>query len=455
MVLSTERDCVPISRKPNCPDKAIGLPLPGNGEILKPAREEDRIMQRLTLTRNLLLAAGVVSLLAAMPASAQQPLPNPLPPGHPLIGRPDTDAAKRLAPVAPPPLPTPAEELPVAKLKAPQGFKIELYASGVDNARTLRQGDKGTVFVSSRIKDKIHAIVEKNGKREVKVIASGLHRPNGIVLHNGTLYIAELSQISKIDNVESNLDNPPKPTVIFSDLPKDEAHGWKFLTLGPDNKLYFQVGAPCNICMPSERHATIYRLNLDGGGLEVVAKGIRQIVGMDWHPVSMQLYFTENSRDWLSEDIPEDKLNRVTQPGKDNFGFPYCHQGNVPDQEFGWGHSCDEFTKPLALLGPHTAPLGMRFYTGNQFPADYRNQIIVARHGSWNRTNKIGGDLVLIKLNPDGTFGSMEPFVTGFIENNNYVGRPADVMVMKDGSLLVSDDYNGAVYRISYGNGRT
>jgi glucose/arabinose dehydrogenase len=342
----------------------------------------------------------------------------------------------------------------VAKLKAPQGFKIELYAAGVDNARTLRQGDNGTVFVSSRIKDKIHAIVDKNGKREVKVIASGLHRPNGIVLHNGTLYIAELSQISKIENIESNLDNPPKPTVIFSDLPKEEAHGWKFLTVGPDNKLYFQVGAPCNICMPSERHATIYRLNLDGSGLEVVAKGIRQIVGMDWHPVSKQLYFTENSRDWLSEDIPEDKLNRVAQPGKDNFGFPYCHQGNIPDSEFGWGHSCDEFTKPLALLGPHTAPLGMRFYTGSQFPADYRNQIIVARHGSWNRTNKIGGDLVLIKLNPDGTFGSMEPFVTGFIENNNYVGRPADVMVMKDGSLLVSDDYNGAVYRISYGNSR-
>jgi glucose/arabinose dehydrogenase len=411
-------------------------------------------MQRLTLTRNLLLAAGVVSLLGAMPAGAQQPLPNPLPMGHPLLGRPDTEEAKRLAPVAPPPLPTPAEQLPVAKLKAPQGFKIELYAAGVDNARTLRQGDNGTVFVSSRIKDKIHAIVDKNGKREVKVIASGLHRPNGIVLHNGTLYIAELSQISKIENIESNLDNPPKPTVIFSDLPKEEAHGWKFLTVGPDNKLYFQVGAPCNICMPSERHATIYRLNLDGSGLEVVAKGIRQIVGMDWHPVSKQLYFTENSRDWLSEDIPEDKLNRVAQPGKDNFGFPYCHQGNIPDSEFGWGHSCDEFTKPLALLGPHTAPLGMRFYTGSQFPADYRNQIIVARHGSWNRTNKIGGDLVLIKLNPDGTFGSMEPFVTGFIENNNYVGRPADVMVMKDGSLLVSDDYNGAVYRISYGNSR-
>jgi glucose/arabinose dehydrogenase len=412
------------------------------------------MLDRTADRRGILLAAILFAAMSsASPAPAQDQAQ--LPPGHPLIGRPDNEGARKLAPVAPPPLVTPEDKLPTARLKAPNGFKIELYASGIDNARTLRLGDKGTVFVSSRIKDKIHAIVDKNGKREVKVIASGLYRPNGIVLHNGTLYIAELSQISKIDNVEANLDNPPKPTVIFSDLPKDEAHGWKFLTVGPDNKLYFQVGAPCNICMPSDRHAKIYRLNLDGSGLEVVASGIRQIVGMDWHPVSKQLYFTENSRDWLSEDIPQDKLNRVTQPGKDNFGFPYCHQGNVPDQEFGWGHSCDEFTKPVALLGPHTAPLGMRFYTGTSFPAAYRNQIIVARHGSWNRTHKMGGDLVVVKLKPVGSFNSMEPFVTGFIENNSYIGRPADVMVMKDGALLVSDDFNGAVYRISYGNART
>jgi glucose/arabinose dehydrogenase len=411
------------------------------------AREETMIDVRSC--RHSLLLAGVLGCLVLPAGQGKAQAPAPLPPGSPLLGRPDTEAAKKLAPIAPPPLATPADKLPVTKLKAPPGFKIELYASGVDNARTLRLGDKGTVFASSRIKDKIHAIVEKNGNREVKVIASGLHRPNGIVLHNGTLYIAELSQISKIENVEANLDNPPKPTVIFSDLPKDEAHGWKYLTIGPDNKLYFQVGAPCNICMPPERNAKIYRLNLDGTGLEVVATGIRQIVGMDWHPVSKELYFTENSRDWMSEDIPEDKLNRVTQPGKDNFGFPYCHQGNIPDSEFGWGRSCDEFTKPVALLGPHTAPLGMRFYTGTSFPDAYRNNIIIARHGSWNKTRKEGGDLVLVKLKPDGSFLSMEPFVTGFVEDNNYVARPADVMLMKDGSLLVSDDYNGAVYRIS------
>ncbi len=418
--------------------------------------------------RSLLLAGTVAGLCAiAWPAPAQQPAAPaapaapatdgqaPTPPPTWQQGRSPTvtEGMTKLAPVAPPPIPTAADKLPTAKLKLPKGFKIEVYASGVDNARTLRLGDKGTVFVSSRLKDKIHAIVDKDGKREIKVIASGLYRPNGIVLHNGTLYIAELYQISKIEEIEDKLDNPPKPTVIYSDLPKDEPHGWKYLTVGPDNKLYFQVGAPCNICMPSDAHAQIRRINLDGTGAEVVARGIRQIVGMDWHPVTKQLYFTEHSRDWLSEDFPQDKLNRLANPGKDNFGYPYCHQGNLPDPEFGWGRSCDEFTKPLALLGPHAAPLGMRFYTGNMFPAEYRGAILIARHGSWNRTQKFGGDIAIAKLNKDGTVKSVEPFITGFIENNNYLGRPADVLVMKDGSLLVSDDYNGAVYRVSYGSG--
>src|SRR5207253_3739784 len=279
----------------------------------------------------------------------------------------------------------------VEKLKAPKGFKIEVYAAGVGNARSLRQGDKGTVFVGSRLLDKVYAIVEKDGKRQVKTLYSGLYRPNGLAFKDGTLYIAELSKISKIDNIEDNLDSPPKPVVIYDDLPKDEPHGWKFLTIGPDNKLYFQVGAPCNICMPSSAHGQIRRINADGSGVEVVARGIRQIVGMDFSPVTKQLYFTENSRDWLSEDIPEDKLNRLAQPGKDNFGYPYCHQGNIPDQEFGWGHSCDEFTKPIALLGPHTAPLGMRFYTGNMFPPNIATRSSSRATAPGNRSKKISG----------------------------------------------------------------
>jgi glucose/arabinose dehydrogenase len=404
-----------------------------------------------------LCAAAAVAATAVTAARAQQapaaPAAAPAP-GSALFGRPDTEAAKKLAPVAPPPVPTAADKLPLDKLKIKNGFKIDVFAAGVPNARSLRLGPKGTVFVSSRLQDKVHAIVEKDGKREVKVVAAGLHRPNGIAVHKGTLYIAELSQISKIDNIEDNLDNPPKPTVILADLPKDEAHGWKYLTVGPDEKLYFHIGAPCNICLPPERHSKIYRVGLDGKDLEVYATGVRHIVGMDWHPSLRQLYFSENARDWMSEEVPEDKLNRVTNPGKDNFGYPYCHQGNLPDPEFGWGRSCSEFSKPLALLGAHSAALGLKFYTGNGFGPAYRNAIFLARHGSWNKSVKIGGDVLAIKLNSNGTVKSMEPFITGFIQNNSYVGRPVDVLPMADGSMLVSDDFNGAIYRVSRGSGR-
>ena len=409
--------------------------------------------------QSLVLAGTIGALLgAAWPAAAQQPAPAqqaaPLPPGSPLIGRPDTADAKRLAPVPAPPLAAAADKLPVDKLKAPKGFKVEVYASGMPNARSLALGDKGTVFVGSRLQDKVYAIVDKGGKREVKIIASGLYRPNGVAFKNGTLYIMELSQLSKIDNIEDNLDNPPKPTVILDGLPKDEAHGWKYIAIGPDNKLYFEIGQPCNNCLPPEGYATMRRVNLDGSGMETIAQGIRNTVGFDWHPTSKELYFTDNSRDWMSEDLPNDELNRMTKVGQ-HFGSPFCYQGNLPDQEFGWGRKCEEFTPPIALLGPHTAALGMKFYTGNSFPAKYKNQILVARHGSWNKTNKIGGDVVLVNIKKDGSAGPMEPFLTGFLENNAYVGRPVDVLVMKDGSVLVSDDWNGAVWRVSAGNGRT
>jgi glucose/arabinose dehydrogenase len=402
---------------------------------------------------------GSQPMTSAPPAAAPSSPPAttaqgaaPTPPPSWQQGRPENDAATKLAPVAPPPLATPADKLPTAKLTLPKGFNIEVFASGVTNARSTRLGDKSTVFVSSRLVGKVYAITDKNGKREVKTIASGMHSPNGIAYHNGTLYIAEIERISKIDNVEDQLDNPPKPTVIYSDLPSDEPHGWKFLTVGPDNRLYFNIGAPCNICMPSDKHAQLRSINLDGSDPKVVAKGIRQVVGIDFHPSLKQLYFTENQRDWLSEDVPNDKLNRVTKPGEDNFGFPYCHQGNINDPQFGWGHDCTkEFTQPVAMLGPHSAPLGIRFYTGKMFPAAYRGVAFIARHGSWNKTNKIGGDIVVAKLNADGTVKSVEPFITGFLVNNSYIGRPVDMEWMKDGSMLLSDDWNGAVYRITYG----
>jgi glucose/arabinose dehydrogenase len=410
------------------------------------------------------LLAGTLCLIAATAfaqqqgAPAQAPAAAPaasgdaaLPPGSPLIGRPsDNPAAMKLAPVPSPPLATAADKLPLDQLKAPKGFNIEVYASGMPNARSMALSDKGTVFVGSRLRDKVYAIVNKDGKREVKIVASGLHSPNGVAFKNGTLYITEISQISKIDHVEDNLDNPPKPTVIYNDLPKDEAHGWKYLAIGPDNKLYFEVGQPGNNVLHDSAHGQLRRINLDGSGAEVIAYGIRNTVGFDWSPVSKELYFTDNGRDWFSEDLPNDKLNRITKLGED-FGEPYCHQGNIPDIDFGWGHDCKDYVPPVALMGPHAAALGMKFYTGHMFPAEYRDQIFVARHGSWNRTNKFGGDIALVRLNKDGSVKSVEPFITGFLQNNNYVGRPVDVMNMPDGSMLISDDWNGAVYRVTYG----
>ena len=409
--------------------------------------------------RSLLLAGAFISVFT-LGAAAQQPATPPaaaapaaaaaLPPGSPLIGRPDGEAAAKLAPVASPPLPTAADKLPLAKFKVPAGFNIEVYAAGMANARSLALGDKGTVFVGSRLVDKVYAIVNKDGKRTVKIVASGLYRPNGVAFKNGTLYIAELSKISKIEHVEDVLDNPPKPTVIYDNLPKDEAHGWKFIAVGPDNKLYVPVGQPGNNVLHDDAHGQIRRINLDGSGAEVVAFGVRNSVGFDWNPENKQMYFTDNGRDWMSEDVPQDKLNRVTKVGED-FGVPYCYQGNIPDPEFGWGHSCSEFTPPVGLMGPHAAALGMRFYTGSMFPRSYRNEIIVARHGSWNKSKKFGGDVVVVRLDKDGKVNSIEPLVTGFLENNSYNGRPVDVLQLKDGSMLISDDWNGAVYRVSYG----
>ena len=404
-------------------------------------------MTYLSVVRTVLIAGGLIApavFAQPKPVPPDQPAPQ-LGPGRPDI--PSADIGKRLANVAPPPMGVAENELP--QLKVPKGFNVEVYAHGIGNARTLRIGDKGTVFVSNRLLDKVYAIVDKGGKRETKVIASGMDRPNGLAFHKGTLYVAEGTKISKFENIEDNLDNPPKPVVIYSDLPNHQSHGWRYIGIGPDDKLYINVGSPCNICEPPDANAQIRRMNLDGSGAEVYARGIRNSVGFDWNPVTKELYFTEHGRDWLSEDLPEDELNRITKQGQ-HFGYPYCHNGTFTDREMGWGKSCADYTGPAALLGPHAAPLGMRFYTGNMFPG-YRNTIFIARHGSWNRTKKVGGDIVVVRLNPNGTVKSQEVFMTGFLVNNGYLGRPVDVVVMKDGSMLVSDDHAGAIYRVTYG----
>ncbi len=427
------------------------------------------MIPRFTARRSLWLAGTIAGLLLTAPAFAQTPPASTppaaapaaapakpaLPPGSPLIGRPEgSEAAAKLAPVAAPPLPAPADKLPTAMLKLPPGFHVEVYASGIANARSLRIGDKGTVFVGTRFGNKVTAVVKKDGKTELKTVASGLYRPNGLAYHNGTLYIAELSQISKIDKIEDVLDHPPAPTVIYRDLPKDEAHGWKFIGIGPDGKLYIPVGQPGNNVLHDANHGQIRRINLDGTGRENVALGVRNSVGFDWNPINHQLYFSDNGRDWMGEDLPQDELNRVTKVGED-FGAPYCYQGDVLDPEFGWGHKCSDYTPPIALTGPHSAGLGLRFYTGDMFPKKYKNAIFLARHGSWNRSHKFGGDIIVYHLNKAGNVKSSEVFMTGFLQNNNYVGRPVDVEIMKDGSMLVSDDWNGAIYRITYGKAHT
>jgi glucose/arabinose dehydrogenase len=316
------------------------------------------------------------------------------------------------------------------------------------------QTPKGTLFVGTRFPGNVYAVVEKDGKREVKTIAKGLHRPNGVAFKDGSLYVAELSRIIRYDNIEANLDNPPAPVVVFDALPKDEAHGWKFMKLSPDgNYLYFQIGTPANITVQPVTHAVIVRLNLKTNILERVAEGVRNSVGMDFHPVTKKLWFTEHARDWMGEDIPNDELNVLSKEGE-NFGFPFCHQGDIPDPIYGKYDTCANSTPPALKLGAHVAPLGMKFYTGSMFPAEYKNNILMARHGSWNKTKKLGYDLMRVVLDSNGKVEKYEPFVTGFMTDDMadppMWGRPVDVLQLPDGSILFSDDYNGVIYRVSY-----
>jgi glucose/arabinose dehydrogenase len=395
--------------------------------------------------RFLSAAAALPLLCAVAVASAQDAEPGWA------KGRPKTDTAMKMAPVPAFPIPTPVNELPVGKLKLPPGFKVEVWASGVLDARELRQGDKGNIFVSTLfVGNKVYAIPEKatGGKREPKTIIDKTEQATGIAFDKGTLYFATHKRIVRYDNAEDKLDNLGEPSkVLKDDLPGGSDHSWKYLRVH-NNRLYYNIGAPCNICDPGQ-YAKIYSMNLDGSDVRTEASGVRNTVGFDFDPKTGDLWFTNNGRDWLSEELPNDTLNHVTQPGKQHFGYPYCHQGNLPDPEFGWGKSCDDYAKPAALLGPHAGVLGMKFYTGKMFPAKYQGAMFIAKHGPWNRTQKYNGVFVAFQ---DGKGGvKVEPFMTGFIENNQYLGRPVDFLVMKDGSLLVSDDHAGAIYRVTYG----
>ena len=410
-------------------------------------------------------AAATLASLAQQPAAPGTP-PGPLaPPGAQSApaaappswqqGRSKEHDASPLHPIAPILTGRPASELPLDKLKVPPGFKVEVWADGVPEARSLALGDNGTVFVGNRNLKDVYAIVDRGGKREVKKILAGLNAPNGVAFHKGTLYVAERGRITAYEGIEGKLDNPPPARVVIDNLdPQNQAgHFWKFLAMGPDGKLYFNVGAPGNIVMPAYYQASVNRVDPQTGVMERVAQGVRNSVGFDWNPKTKQLWFTNHGRDWISDEMPNDTLNRVTAKGM-NFGYPFCHQGDFLDPDFGKGRTCKEFDAPMAKLGPHIAPLGMRFYNGTMFPAEYRGNIFIAMHGSWNKTSKIGYNVTRVILDEKGGVAKMEPFLEGFLTDPKadppMWGRPVDVMVMRDGAMLVSDDYNGIIYRVSY-----
>ena len=341
---------------------------------------------------------------------------------------------------------------PLAHLSVPAGFHVSLYSDAVPNARAMAVGAGGTVFVGSNEAGKVYALTDADhdGRAEkVRVIASGLELPVGVALHDGNLYVSAVSRILEFPDIERHLDDPPKAVVVTDKLPSATHHGWRFIAFGPDGKLYVPIGAPCNVC-DQPGFAKLTRMNPDGSGAQDVAYGIRNTVGFDWQPGTRTLWFTDNGRDLLGDNVPSDELNRVDRTGE-NFGFPYCHEGDVLDPQFGKGKSCSDYAPPALKLGAHVASLGMRFYRGRMFPASYRGAIFIAEHGSWNRSAKSGYRVVAVHVGSGGRVTGQQPFLTGFLDGQTTLGRPADVQPLPDGSLLVSDDFNGAIYRITYG----
>lgn len=336
----------------------------------------------------------------------------------------------------------------------PEGFKIEIYAEDVPNARSMALGEDGTLYVGSRTAGNVYALLDTNQDNTIDkriTLAMALRQPNGVAVKDGDLYFAEISKVWRIRDIASKLQDNPEKELVFDKLPNDEHHGWKYIAFGPDGKLYVPIGAPCNVCdEEDERYSTITRINDDGTGFEIYAHGVRNTVGFDWHPETGEMWFTDNGRDWLGDDLPPDELNRAPTPGL-HFGFPYCHGGEWLDPEYGEGKSCEDYESPVQNLGPHVAALGMTFYTGEMFPAEYRGHVFIAEHGSWNRSTKIGYRVMLVKLDGNRAV-SYEPFAEGWLQRGEGVwGRPVDVLQMPDGSLLVSDDYADTIYRISYG----
>lgn len=339
------------------------------------------------------------------------------------------------------------------QLRLPPGFSIDIFAAEIPNARQMAVGDNGIVYVGSR-QGNVYAVQDKDGDgvaEQKYLIADQLNLPNGVAYKDGNLYIAEIQRISRIENIGQRLAMPPKPLTVFDQFPSDRHHGWKYLRFGPEGKLYTAVGAPCNVCDPDKPiYGSLIRMNPDGSNIEILARGIRNTVGFDWETRTGHLFFNDNGRDHLGDDVPPDELNEWSQVGQ-HFGFPYCHAGTIPDPEFGAGKECYKFAAPGWRYKAHIAPLGMRFYTGKQFPDIYFRQLFVAQHGSWNRTQPQGYQVNVVKFR-EGQPYNEQNFITGWLTSSGQVlGRPNDIVQLRDGSLLISDDSLGVIYRVTYG----
>ncbi|MDX1584688.1 MAG: sorbosone dehydrogenase family protein [Thermoanaerobaculia bacterium] len=349
------------------------------------------------------------------------------------------------------PAATDAEGVKLDQIELPPGFEIEIWAGDVPNARSMTMGDDGTLFVGTRRGDEVYGLADTDGDGRPDTrytVGSGLNTPNGVAFRDGDLYVAEIDRILRYDDIESQLSNAPEPVVISDEFPSDRHHGWKYIAFGPEGKLWVPVGAPCNVCLEEEPYASITRMNPDGSELEVYAEGVRNTVGFAWHPETGELWFTDNGRDMMGDDVPPDELNRAPEPGM-HFGYPFCHGGDIPDPKFGERRPCSEFTPPVQKLGPHVAALGMIFYTGEMFPEADRGHVLIAEHGSWNRSVPIGYRVTMVELDGNDAV-SYEPFASGWLQGEEAWGRPVDLLQLGDGSVLVSDDFAGAIYRISY-----
>jgi len=392
--------------------------------------------------------------LAAFGVAIAQTKP-PAPPPIWKQGMPAAMADSKLAPLAGKMTETPRSEIPVSKINLPDGFTVEIWAHGLPGGRAMALGDNGKIYVGTRAIGRVYEVTDNGDRRSVRVVVDKLTQPSGVAFGNGSLYVMAIDKALRFDGIESNPNVAPVDMTAKFNLPPLQHHNWKYIQFGQDKKLYVPFGAPCNICEPTAEYAQIRRYNPDGSGMEVIAHGVRNTQGFDWNPKTGELWFTDHGRDWMGDAGPQDELNRISKTGL-NFGYPYCHAQGVPDADFKKADPCKGVTLPVTLMGPHAAAMGVLFYTGKMFPAEYRDTIFIARKGSWNRTTKFGFDVINVRASPDGKNAKVTPFMTGFMnpKDQTFWGRPAYLLQMPDGAVLVSDEQLGAIYRVSYARGK-